>query len=161
MLRWDHDRLPFNQFHCIQLRSCLKLSESFNFLTMLRNPSCASGSVNFSLVSLDISVSIHRPVRRLVFEKNVQRIILEPAKYVNTTRGPDFYRACPLACHTLSTLSLQQIFYKWGWTTQQWPQTDLWWRKMTGTKNSVLLLHNLNWTLKTKWTETTNSLRLG
>ena len=53
---------PFNQFQCIQQRSSLKLSESFNFLIMLRNSSCASGSVSFLLELLDISVSYHQPV---------------------------------------------------------------------------------------------------
>jgi len=53
---------PFNQFQCIQPRSCLKLSESSNFLIILRNSSCASGSVSFSLELLDISVSNHQPV---------------------------------------------------------------------------------------------------
>jgi hypothetical protein len=79
---------------------------------MLRKPSCASGSVNFSLLSLDISVFIHPPVSRWAFEKNVQKIIFGPAKYFNTAWEPDFYHACPTACYTSPTMSLQQIFYK-------------------------------------------------
>jgi hypothetical protein len=67
------------------------LSSSFNFLMILRNSSCASGSVSFSLELLDISASNHQPVDRLTqWGEEILRVLCEAAESANTTEGPDF-----------------------------------------------------------------------